>query len=120
MCPSGIQSDVEMPVEREGAERLCLRNTFSVFANVPSSRVFEIENHACISLSDVLDMKFAQGIEFAFIKANGKHNRDGFNGTPRAEELLEELERGLETGDISWTCFGHLMFWSDSFLKCFN
>ena len=97
-----------------------LEEYVSVFANVLSSRVFEIENHACISLSDVLDMKFAQGIKFAFIKANGKRNRDGSNGTPRAEELLEELERGLETGDISWTYFGHLMFWSDSFLKCFS
>ena len=120
MCPSGIESDVEIPVDRDGANRLCLRDKFSVFANVPSSRVFEIDNHACISLSDVLDMKFAQGIEFAFIKADGKRNRDGFNGTPRAEELLKELERGLETGDISGTYFGHLMFWSDSFLKCFS
>ena len=114
---SPLESDVEIPMDRRGANWLCLRSCFSVFQNIPSDEVFNISGHACISLKSVLDKKFAEGVEFSFMKKHGKVDNEGFNGTPRAAELLKELEMELENGEIDETCFGHLMFWSDSFLR---
>ena len=65
---SPLESDVEIPMDRRGADRLCLRSCFSVFQNIPSDEVFNIPGHACISLKSVLDKKFAEGVEFSFIK----------------------------------------------------
>ena len=110
-----------MPHNREMANRLCLRGIFSILANIPTEDVFEIEGHACISLHQLLDRVFAQGTEFSFMQDNdGRQNYDGFNGTPRAQELLDDLRVELEHGEPDETFFGHLTFWSDSFLLCFS
>ena len=46
---------IEMPHTRDMADRLCLRSTFSILANIPTEDVFEIDGHACISLNQLLD-----------------------------------------------------------------
>lgn len=95
LCPLGLCVDVEVPLDREEADRLCLRISWSIFANILSKDVFDIDGHAYISLSDVISRTFAQSTEFSFMKAYGVINSNGFNGTDRTKELLKELEKGL-------------------------
>ena len=111
---------LDMPASRERADNLCLKGTYSMFANIPTEKVIEIDRHACIGLSDLIERIFAQGTDFSFMKDPNGVNLDGFNGTPRAADLLEELQQRMENGDGHAIYFGHLMFWSDSFLRCFS
>ena len=112
---------IDIPCTREMVDRMCLRSVYSIFMNFPTEDVFEIDGHACISLVDKIKTVLAQGTELSFMQDdNGFTNNDGFNGSPRAAALLAQLRAALENGDADSTCCGHLMLWSDSFLRNFS
>lgn len=109
LCVTELVLDVEIPVDRGEADKLCMRSRFSIFANIPSKEVFKIDGHACISLSNLINCKFSQSIEFSFKQAKGKRNRDAFNGTAQADEFMAELEEKLQSSKVASTYFGQLM-----------
>ena len=48
-------------------------------------------------------------------------NLDGFNGTIAGQELFNELRNSVpDKIDTNTICFGHIMLWSDSFLRCYS
>ena len=113
---------VEIPMCMKSAQRICLHGQHAIFSNLPCERVFEIDEHACISLDAKIDMIFARGTKFSFFKDHQNNtNTQGFNGTIAGQELYHEL-LGSIPADVneSDTCFGHIMLWSDSFLRCFS
>ena len=116
MYTSSPQVNVEIPVSIQDANRLCLRNSNSCYANIPYEEPFELEGHACIRATDKLSTIFAKGTKLALLQDhNGKRNFDGFNGTPAAQELLINQRANLTSGDPDKTCFGYVMLWSDGY-----
>ena len=88
--------------------------------NFACPKVFMYDNHACVSLRDLLDHKLADGTSFDFVQDHlGVRSRTGLNGTPEATKLLEDMIR--DNKNESTNCaFGYLILWSDGFLRCFS
>ena len=107
---------IKIPVTVQDANRLCLHNSNSSFANIPCEEPFEIEGHMCINANAKLSTIFAKGTKLALLQDHkGNVYRDGFNGTPAAQDILSEARSNLENGDVNKTCFGYAMVWSDSY-----
>lgn len=108
--------NVEIPVSVQDANRLCIRNSNSSYANIPHEKPFELGGHACIHATDKLSTIFAKGTKLALLQDHkGNRNCDGFNGTPAAQDLLENQRAELTSGDPEKTCFGYVMLWSDGY-----
>ena len=96
----------------------------SILKNFPSPRVFEIGSHACIELKESILLLLGHGGEPNFGKVHGVRNLEGLNGTKAMDDLIKDVknrmrECGVHEEVRKETKIGHLIFWSDSFLRCF-
>ena len=77
------------------------------------------DNHACVSITYLLDHRLSDGTTLEFLRDHaGKRNSDGLNGTPAAQKLLDEMIRDNDNNTEN-CAFGYIILWSDSFLRCF-
>ena len=101
----------------------------SIFKNFPVPKVFEISNHACVSIKQVILISAGHGADFNFgydaAKTNEEQNRQGLNGTRAFRDLVYEVvrhqgpkkaKRSLHEQKIK---IGYIYLWSDGFLNCF-
>ena len=96
----------------------------SILKNFPSPRVFDIGPHACVGLKEAILLLLGHGGTPNFGKENGERNLEGLNGTKAMDDLINKVEKkmkdsGIFEGIRNKTKIGHLIFWSDSFLRCF-
>lgn len=109
---------ISIPRSMDDAKATCLEGTHAIFANFPIAKVRVIDNHAVVSLDEVIDHMMAHGIPIGWIQdSNGIRNKAGINGTPAADELLNRLRSKSKHPDQ--TAIGHIVFWSDGFLVSF-
>ena len=100
------------------------RGAHSILKNFPAPRVFEICNHACVDLKEALLHLFGHGVWPKWAKECGSRNKDELNGTKAMNDLIDEVEKAMEADGVDEetranTKIGYLLFWSDSFLRCF-
>jgi len=119
---------VELRVPRTYSElkRKVTKGANSILKNFPAPWVFEIANHACVSLKEVIRIYAALGADYAFgwDAQTGQRNKDGLNGMTAMDRLIEKIQQKMRDSEIDEsmilkTNIGHLVFWSDSFLRCF-
>ena len=111
---------IKLPLADRDAKSFCLTGRFSMLRNFACPNVFMYDNHACVSLRDLLDHKLADGTSFDFVQDHlGARSKSGLNGTPAATKLLEDMIRDNQ-GDSTNCAFGYIILWSDSFLRCFS
>ena len=96
----------------------------SILKNFPSPRVFEIGSHACIELKESILLLLGHGGKPKFGKMDGVRNLEGLNGTKAMDDLIKDVENRMKECGVheevrKETKIGHLIFWSDSFLRCF-
>ena len=96
----------------------------SILKNFPSPRVFEIGSHACIELKESILLLLGHGGKPNFGKVHGVRNLEGLNGTKAMDDLIKDVENRMRECGVheevrKETKIGHLIFWSDSFLRCF-
>ena len=98
----------------------------SILKNFPVSRVFNIGNHACVSLRETICMMAAHqgGFQWAWDGLKKEFNTEGLNGTKSVRKLIKRVRRELKKQGhndkkIQETSIGYFYLWSDSFLKCF-
>ena len=98
----------------------------SILKNFPVQQVFEIGNHACVSLKETVLLMAGHGADYNFgiDGKTGERNNEGLNGTEAMTDLIEEVRKRMEDSGIDHqlrirTSIGWLLFWSDSFLRCF-
>ena len=79
-----------------------------------------------MSLKEVFLLAAGHGVDFnwAIDGRNGRRNRDGLNGTPAMDNLIRDVHNSMEKSNIEAsarvkTSIGYIIFWSDSFLRCF-
>ena len=71
---------------------MCLDGRHSVFLNLPGIKVHNINDHAVLSISDVVDHIIGLGVPVEWLQdASGKRNTNGINGSNRAEEVLNSV-----------------------------
>ncbi len=103
--------------------------------NFPVHEVFEIDNHACVSLIETIRIMAGHGAEYCFAvdKQNRtqegsdgtNRNREGLNGTKAMDDLIDGINEAMKEakeneGIRTKTKIGWLNFWSDGFLNCFT
>ena len=100
--------------------------THSTVKNFPVPRVFEIADHACVSLLEVIRLMAAHGAEFnfAYDGTTGKRNREGLNGSKAADDIIDNLDETMKAANVDEetrkkTKKGWILMWSDAFLRCF-
>ena len=112
-----------LPRTAKAARTSILEGPNSIMGNFPVPKVFTIDNHACVSLKEVIRILAGHDGDFEFLFDVEKgRSTDGLNGTVAADELLEKVKEAImkDCPDmVNETNVGWVYFWSDSFLKCF-
>ena len=119
------------------ARRFFTDGTHSILKNFPVQEVFEVNNHACVSLKETILLAAGHcgGFDFAWDGRLGmKGPSDGLNRTRAVADLITDIEDAMREAirkkepnrpeqdidrDIKATSKGYIYFWSDSFLRCF-
>lgn len=116
-----------LPRTYNEARRVLIDGVFSVSVNFPAPSVFTIENHACVSLKQTIQMMAGHrgGFDFIWDASNGEKSEKGLNGTMAAKDACLDTRKvltklhGAESEYVTKTSIGWVSFWSDSFLKSF-
>ena len=120
--------DVEtrFPSDINDVRTMMMDGAHSIMKNFPVQQVFNIRNHACVSLLETILLVAGHGAKFnfAYNARTGTRNYDGLNGTEAVEDLMKDVikatkEENLDDGTILKTNNGWIYFWGDSFLRCF-
>ena len=113
------------PTDMKETRSTVTEGTHSIMKNFPVPTVFDINNHACVSLVEVIRLMAGHGATFNFAyDGNGNRNREGLNGTKATDDLLEEVEEAMKAANVDEetrkrTKVGWILMWSDGFLRCF-
>jgi hypothetical protein len=96
----------------------------SMLKNFPVQQVFEIADHACVSLVETYRLMAGHGAEHHFGWDGQERNMEGLNGTKAMDDLIEEVNNSMKAAGVNEqvrvkTKIGWLLFWSDGFLRCF-
>ena len=104
-------------------KRFFTNGAHSIMKTFPVPEVFNINNHACVSLEEMIRiMAGHHGLfGFAWDGRTKEPNQDGLNGTQAMADLVNDIVDvmkmdGLSDESIRETCIGWVYFWSDSFL----
>ena len=120
--------DVEtcFPSDNNDIRTMMMDGAHSILKNFPVQRVFNIGNHACVSLLETIILVTGHGAEvnFAYNARTEKLNNDGLIGTKAVADLTRDVikaikEENLDDATILKTNIGWIYFWSDSLLWCF-
>ena len=127
---SGAGVRTRFPKTYQELRTMITKGENSILKNFPSPWVFDIANHACVSLKEVIRIYAALGADFDYAwdaRAQGEEKRNkkhGLNSTKAVDDLIEEVHRRMRESGVDEsmrikTSIGYLVFWSDSFLRCF-
>ena len=89
-----------------------------VYQNLPCPKTFEMDSHACVSISDILNHSLAMGIEIdvfrsSYHKEMAIDNKDLMH-VKRSHDILKEVFYSNESTGIDPYVF-LLIIWSDGF-----
>ena len=117
---------VKFPQSLAEIRRYITRGEMSIMRNFPVNRVFNIGNHACVSLRGTIGLMAANhgGFSFAWDGITKRRNCDGLNGSKAVKRLVKKIRRqlireGYSKKKVSEISIGYFYTWSDSFLRCF-
>jgi len=119
-------TETTIPTQENDLQSLIFRGPNSIFTNQPGPTVFGIGAHACVSLKEMVRLSAGFGAKFKFAKNGdtGERNTHQLNGTRAMEDLSNDIQQRMKDAKIDEglrikTSIGYLIFWSDSFLRCF-
>ena len=85
-----IQNENWIPADINDAQAMCLAGQHSVFFNLPGIKVKNINDHAVLSIRDVVNHVLGLGVPLQWLQdASGMCNHDGINGSKRAQDMLD-------------------------------
>ena len=98
----------------------------SIMKNFPVQQVFNIGDHAFVSLLETILLVAGHGAKFnfAYNTRTQTRNYDGLNGTKAFADLTKDVIKAMREENrndeiILKINIGWIYFWSDSFLRCF-
>ena len=116
-----------LPQDINELRRKITKGPNSMYKLIPSPQrqpIGQIHNHAVFSLKETLLLHAGHGAEYDFAWNGGSRAMNWLNGTDAMTDLIEDVkkcmkESGVIDAVIVKTKIGWLLFWSDSFLRCF-
>lgn len=114
------------PKTYRDARRMVIDGKFSTMANFPAPKVFEINDHACVSIKETILILAGHGEEFDLVYDAELETRSrcGLNGSSSAGRACVEVREvlrtiGVKDADARSYSIGLFYMWSDSFLNSF-
>ena len=124
--PQNLSTDTEFPTDKNVMNRKIFKGKNSIVANMPHPQVKLRDDHATVGLIETIRHSLGHGAKFNFAFNGAKpteRNKEGLNGTKAMDELINDVNsRHQEMNSeakLDRTKIGYLLFWSDSFLRCF-
>ena len=120
--PSSLKSRV--PTNMRELKTSLTTAKHAILKNFPVPNVFNIGQHACVGLKETFLFAATHGADFNWAYDEKKRNKEGFNGTQAMEDLIEKINNDMIESNLTEvyrinTSIGYLIFWSDTFLRCF-
>ena len=108
----------KIPISIGDIRKFYTNGKYSIYKNLPCPKTFQIDNHACTSLIDILNHSLAMGIEInlfrsSYYKQMIVHNQD-LHHIQRSHEILNEVYEENKVNDCDPYVF-FLIIWSDDF-----
>ena len=122
---SNHEISTNFPTDVNAIRCAITRGANSILKNFPAPRVFTKDEHACVGLKESVLLLLGHGGKPNFGKEDdGERNMEGLNGTKAMKDLIDDVENAWKDKDVpkekqKKTKIGWLLFWSDSFLRCF-
>ncbi len=130
-------SNVHMSIPTTVADMKALitQGKHSIMKNFPVQEVFEIDNHACVSLIETIRIMAGHGAEYCFAvdeqnrtregSDGTNRNREGLNGTKAMDDLIDGINEAMKEakeneGIRKKTKIEWLNVLSNGFLNCFT
>jgi len=90
----------------------------SIYINIPCPTVKELDNHACVSLKDIIIFSFNTLDNLSVIRCSEydqlSYNNSSMRGTLKAKQILHNIHSQYSTSNINpYAMF--VSFWSDDF-----
>lgn len=105
-----------LPINVEDANRMILRNRFSMRRQHPIEGLVRMDElHAYSSIERTIDIMMGKGIRPSFIQDEfGNRNSNGLNGTAAADDILKYLKEEAERSgrDPNKVAIGWITLWS--------
>ncbi len=109
-----VEVNTLIPTDISEGQAMYLDGRHSMFLNLPGIKVHNINDHAVLSISDVVDHIIGRGVPVEWLQdTSGKCNCNGINGSNRAEEVLNSVL--LSCKNPSKTAVGGLIVWTYGF-----
>ena len=120
--PSSLKSRV--PTNMRKLKTSLTTAKHAILTNFPVPNVFNIGQHACVGLKETFLFAATHGADFNWAYDEKKRNKEGFNGTQAMEDLIEKINNDMIESNLTEvyrinTSIGYLVFWSDTFFRCF-
>jgi len=108
----------KIPMSIADIRKFYTNGKYSIYQNLPRPKTFQMDNHACISLLDILNHSLAMGIELdlfrsSYYKQMVVHNND-LHHIKRSRDIFKEVYDTNKDNDCDPYVF-LLIIWSDDF-----
>ncbi len=87
-----IEVNTWIPTDISEAQAMCLDGRHSVFLNLPGIKDYNMNDHAVLSISNVVNHILGLGVPVEWLQdASGKCDCNGINGSNRADKVLNSV-----------------------------
>ena len=90
--------------------------THSILKSFPVQEIFEIADHACVSLIETFHIMAGHGADYCFPLDGEARNREGLNEQKAKDDLIDEVKEAMKEANveehirvktkIGWVLFG--------------
>ena len=108
------------PLSYNDITRFYTTSQHSIYKNIPSPSVFELDNHACVSIECIIDHMLSFGVELNTIDfhsdfgSNIDRNKS-IECTKEAEDIINRIKDSNNIAETSNPIVIYVILWSDDF-----
>ena len=108
----------KIPSSISDIRKFYIKGKFSIYQNLPTPKIFQLDNHACVSISDIIDYSLAIGIEIdlyrsSYHKQMAVDNQD-LHHIPQTYTILKRVYDDNHNNNCDPYVF-LIIIWSDDF-----
>ena len=109
------------PLSYNDIKNFYTESNTSIYNNLPSPKVFELDNHACVSIEDIINHTLAFGIEMDSLSDihissdNSMTDKNSINNTKESFDIIQSVRSRLHRFDEIQPIILTITLWSDDF-----
>ena len=92
--------DIRLPTSVQEMKEFITKGRDSIMKNFPVQEVFEIADHACVSLIETFHIMAGHGADYCFPLDGEARNREGLNGQKAMDDLIDEVKEAMKEANV--------------------